>query len=83
MKGGVEVEILERMRKVIVDKLSVEQQRIVPTASFKGDLGADSLDLVELVMGLEEEFSISIPEADMDKISNVQDALDYVSAKLA
>jgi len=55
----------------------------VPTASFKGDLGADSLDLVELVMGLEEEFSISIPEADMDKISNVQDALDYVSAKLA
>lgn len=83
MKGGVEVEILERMRKVIVDKLSVQEAAVVPTASFKGDLGADSLDLVELVMGLEEEFSISIPEADMDKISNVQDALDYVSAKLA
>lgn len=83
MKGGVEVEILERMRKVIVDKLSVQEAAVVPTASFKGDLGADSLDLVELVMGLEEEFSISIPEADMDKINNVQDALDYVSAKLA
>jgi len=77
------VEILERMRKVIVDKLSVQEAAVVPTASFKGDLGADSLDLVELVMGLEEEFSISIPEADMDKINNVQDALDYVSAKLA
>lgn len=77
------MEILERMRKVIADKLSVQEEQIVPTASFKGDLGADSLDLVELVMGLEEEFSISIPEADMDKISNVQDALDYVSAKLA
>jgi len=77
------MEILERMRKVIADKLSVQEEQIVTTASFKGDLGADSLDLVELVMGLEEEFSISIPEADMDKISNVQDALDYVSAKLA
>jgi len=77
------MEILERMRKVIADKLSVQLEQIVPTASFKGDLGADSLDLVELVMGLEEEFSISIPEADMDKISKVQDALDYVSAKLA
>jgi len=77
------MEILERMRKVIVDKLSVQEAQVVSTASFKGDLGADSLDLVELVMGLEEEFSISIPEADMDKISNVQDALDYVSAKLA
>lgn len=77
------MEILERMRKVIVDKLSVQEAAVVPTASFKGDLGADSLDLVELVMGLEEEFSISIPEADMDKINNVQDALDYVSAKLA
>jgi len=83
MKGGVQMEILERMRKVIADKLSVQEEQIVTTASFKGDLGADSLDLVELVMGLEEEFSISIPEADMDKISNVQDALDYVSAKLA
>ncbi len=77
------MDISERVRQVIIDKLSVKEEMVVPGASFKGDLGADSLDLVELVMGLEEAFNISIPEGDMDKISTVQDALDYISAKLA
>lgn len=75
--------ILERMIPVIVDKLSVSESEVEASAAFKADLGADSLDLVELVMGLEEEFNISIPEADMGKITTVQDAVDYVSAKLA
>ncbi|MBT9152961.1 MAG: Acyl carrier protein [Firmicutes bacterium] len=77
------MDIFERVRQVIIDKLSVKEGLVVPGASFKGDLNADSLDLVEVVMGLEEAFSISIPEGDMDKISTVQDALDYISAKLA
>jgi len=77
------MELFERMRPIIADKLSVSEADVVLTAAFKADLGADSLDLVELVMGLEEEFGISIPEADMGKIMSVQDALAYVSAKLA
>lgn len=83
MKGGVDMELFERMRPIIADKLAVSEADVVLTAAFKADLGADSLDLVELVMGLEEEFGISIPEADMGKIMSVQDALAYVSAKLA
>ena len=83
MKGGVDMGLFERMRPIIADKLSVSEADVVLTAAFKADLGADSLDLVELVMGLEEEFGISIPEADMGKIMSVQDALAYVSAKLA
>jgi len=77
------MELFERMRPIIADKLSVSEADVVLSAAFKADLGADSLDLVELVMGLEEEFGISIPEADMGKIMSVQDALAYVSAKLA
>ena len=77
------MEILERMRPLVADKLSISEDEVVITAAFKADLGADSLDLVELVMGLEEEFNISIPESDMGKIITVQDAVDYVTAKLA
>lgn len=77
------MEILERMRPLVADKLSIREDEVVITAAFKADLGADSLDLVELVMGLEEEFNISIPESDMGKIITVQDAVDYVTAKLA
>ena len=77
------MDILERMRPVIADKLSIGEDEVVATADFKADLGADSLDLVELVMGLEEEFNISIPESDMGKIMTVQNAVDYVTAKLA
>lgn len=77
------MDVFAKMRPVIADKLSVSEDEVVATAAFKADLGADSLDLVELVMGLEEEFEISIPESDMGKIITVQDAVDYVTAKLA
>lgn len=75
--------ILEKMIPVIADKLSVSVEEINMESAFKADLGADSLDLVELVMGLEEEFNISIPEADMVKILTVNDAVNYVTARQA
>ena len=75
--------IFERVKKVIVDQLGVEEEEVVPTASFVDDLGADSLDLVELIMSLEEEFSnpsrkVEIPDEDAEKILTVQDAIDYI-----
>ena len=75
--------IFERIKKIIVEQLGVEEEEIVPTASFVGDLGADSLDLVELMMSLEEEFSnpaqkIEIPDEDAEKIATIQDAIDYL-----
>ena len=73
------MDILAKIRTVVADKLSVDEQDVVPEANFKTDLGADSLDLVELVMGLEEEFGISIPESDMAGIATVQDAIDYIN----
>jgi len=77
------MELFTRMRPIIAEKLSVSEERVVLEAAFRADLGADSLDLVDLVMALEEEFAISIPESDMGKILTVQDAVDYVAAKLA
>ena len=75
--------IFERLRKVVVEQLGVEGEEVVPTASFVDDLGADSLDLVELRMSLEEEFStpsqkIEIPDEDAEKIGTIQDAVDYI-----
>ena len=74
--------VFERVKKIVVEQLGVEEQEVVPSANFADDLGADSLDLVELIMSLEEEFSnpsrkIEIPDEDADKIVTVQDALDY------
>jgi len=71
------------MRKMTVEQLGVEESEVVPSASFVDDLGADSLDLVELIMGLEEEFSnpshkVEIPDEDAEKIVTVQDAIDYI-----
>ncbi len=76
--------ILERVRKIVVEQLGVEESDVVASASFVDDLGADSLDLVELVMSLEEEFSspdnkIEIPDEDAEKIATVQSAVDYVA----
>ena len=68
----------QEMIDIIVEQLSVEKDKVVPNASFVDDLGADSLDLVELIMAMEEGFDIEIPDEDAEKIVTVQDAIDYV-----
>ena len=70
--------IEDTLRKFIAERLSVDESDVVPEASFIDDLGADSLDLVELIMGLEEEFDINIPDEDSERILTFQDALDYI-----
>ena len=70
--------IFDRVKKVVMDQLSVEEGQIKPDASFTGDLGADSLDTVELVMALEEEFGTEIPDEDAEKIQTIQQAVDYI-----
>jgi acyl carrier protein len=69
----------QTMIDIIVEQLSVEREKVVPNASFVDDLGADSLDLVELIMAMEEGFDIEIPDEDAEKISTVQDAINYVN----
>lgn len=71
----------DRVKKVVVDQLEVSEEEVTPTASFVDDLGADSLDVVELVMGLEEEFDIEIPDEDAEKIATVGDAISYIDEK--
>lgn len=73
-------ELFNRVRKIIVDQLGVNAAQVTETASFTEDLGADSLDTVELVMALEEEFEVEIPDEDAEKITNVKQAMDYVRA---
>ncbi len=70
--------IEERVKKIIVEQLGVKDEDVKPEASFVEDLGADSLDTVELVMALEEEFDIEIPDEEAEKITTVQSAIDYV-----
>ena len=72
-------EIEARVKAIIVDKLGVDESEVTPTASFTNDLGADSLDTVELIMELEKEFGMSIPDDQAEKIATVQDAVDYIS----
>ncbi len=69
----------DRVKKIISEKLSVDISEIVPDASFVDDLGADSLDLVELIMSMEEEFDIDIPDEDAENITKVKDAIDYIN----
>ena len=69
----------EKVTNIIVDKLSVEESRVVPEASFLDDLGADSLDTVELIMEFEEEFDLEIPDEDAEKITTVGAALEYIN----
>ena len=71
-------EIASRVKAIIVDKLGVEESEVTETASFTNDLGADSLDTVELIMEFEKEFGISIPDAQAEKIGTVQDAVAYI-----
>jgi len=68
----------EKVKKIIAEKLSVELEEVVPEASFVDDLGADSLDLVELIMSMEEEFDIDISDEDAEKLVTVQDAISYI-----
>ncbi len=70
--------VADRVKKIIVDQLGVEEEIVTPEASFVDDLGADSLDTVELVMALEEEFGIEIPDEDAEKITRVKEAVDYI-----
>jgi acyl carrier protein len=71
-------EVAERVKKIIVDKLSVEESEVTNEASFTNDLGADSLDTVELIMEFEKEFGVSIPDSEAEKIQTVGDAIAYV-----
>lgn len=75
-------DVFERVKKVTVEKLGVKPEEVVETASFTEDLGADSLDVVELVMGFEDEFEIDIPDDEVGAIKTVGDAVSYVSGKL-
>lgn len=78
-----EAEILDKVTKIVTDQLSVEAEKVTPPANFANDLGADSLDTVELVMALEEEFDIEIPDEAAEQITTVQQAVDYISNKVA
>ena len=71
-------DVADRVRKIVVEHLGVEEEKVTDTASFIDDLGADSLDTVELVMAFEEEFGIEIPDEDAEKIQSVRDAYNYI-----
>jgi len=77
------MDVEAKVKEIIMDKLGVEESQITPQASFINDLGADSLDIVELVMGFESTFSISIPDEDAEKIGTVGDAVKYLTEKLS
>ncbi|MCL4820102.1 MAG: acyl carrier protein [Vicinamibacteria bacterium] len=75
--------VADRVKKIIVEQLGVEEDLVNPDASFVDDLGADSLDTVELVMALEEEFGVEIPDEDAEKITRVREAVDYIEKHAA
>lgn len=72
--------VAERVKKIVVEQLGVKEDEVTNDASFVDDLGADSLDTVELVMALEEEFGIEIPDEEAEKITTIQQAVDYIKA---
>ena len=77
------MEIADKVKEIISTELDVDVAQIKPESDFIQDLGADSLDIVELVMAIEKEFAIEIPDEDAEKISTVRDAIDYISNKVA
>jgi acyl carrier protein len=81
-KGGIHMAVEEKVKAIIAEQLGVKQEEVTPTASFIDDLGADSLDTVELVMALEEEFGVEIPDEDAEKITTVGDAIKYIDEKI-
>ena len=74
-------ETYDRLKKIVVEQLGVDEEQVTPEASFVDDLNADSLDLVELIMSLEEEFGAEISDEDAEKIRTAQDAVDYVEER--
>lgn len=76
-------EIFEKVQKIVVEQLEVEENQVTPEASFANDLGADSLDVVELVMALEEEFDIEIPDEAAEQIATVQAAVEYIDKQVS
>jgi len=72
----------ERVKKIVCEQLGAKEEDVTPQASFVDDLGADSLDTVELVMALEEEFETEIPDEEAEKLTSVQDAIDYINTHL-
>ena len=76
-------EVQSKLKEIVMHRLNAEEDQIKPEASFVEDLGADSLDIVELIMGIEEEFDIEIPDEDAEKLTTVGEAMEYVKTKLA
>lgn len=76
-------DIEEKIRNIICEQLDVAEEDVVPTASFVDDLGADSLDQVELIMAMEEEFDVSIPDEDAENIATVKDAIEYIEKAMS
>ena len=75
------MDVFEKVKEIVVEQLGVDEEEVSPQASFVDDLGADSLDIVELVMALEEEFDMEIPDEDAEKIVTVGDAVNYIKTK--
>ena len=73
--------VAEKVKQIIVEQLGVDENQVEPSASFVDDLGADSLDIVELVMAFDEAFGLDIPDEDAEKIKTVQNAIDYIESK--
>lgn len=80
MRGGekFKMEVIDRVKKIIIDQLGIDASKITEESSFVDDLGADSLDIVELIMAFEEEFDVEIPDEDAEKIKTVEDATKYL-----
>lgn len=76
-------ELEVRLSKIVAEQLGVDESKIIPTARFTDDLNADSLDLVEMIMSLEEEFNVEIPDEDVEKLVTVGDALEYIDAHMS
>src|SRR3954468_23603248 len=82
LRIGESMSVEEKVKNIIVEQLGVDMESVTPEASFIDDLGADSLDIVELVMTMEEEFDLEIPDEDAEKIKTVNDVVNYIKAKV-
>lgn len=79
MMGDIDMNVFEKVKAIVVDQLGISAGEVTPEASFVDDLGADSLDVVELVMAFEEEFDLRISDEEAEKISTVKDAVEYIA----